>query len=221
MWRCDRDLARVAGLRHRHVLLLCLVTISSTITAPTAPRARSAAVEIAAKLATDACSHYTKQASCLHTPDENCAWDGEKTECYVDYVVHYGKSLSPVLYQSDVTDVTVTAVEGAHAERARDLLNQGFTGAGLNQVSQNGEVTLAERARDPVTLALRARDLLKKGIHSIIVTGRDPRHVSRDRTYLVTESEDLTAACLRAGATNQGIRGFGGVDDPNAVRYCV
>ena len=213
MWRCDRDVARVAGLRHRHVLLLCLVTISSTITAPTAPRARSAAVEIAAKLATDACSHYTKQASCLHTPDENCAWDGEKTECYVDYVVHYGKSLSPVLYQSDVTDVTVTAVEGANAERARDLLNQGFTaGASLNQVSQSGgEVTLAERARD----------LLKEGIHSIIVTGRDPRHVSRDRTYLVTESEDLTAACLRAGATNQGIRGFGGVDDPNAVRYCV
>ena len=202
MWRCDRDVARVAGLRHRHVLLLCLVTISSTITAPTAPRARSAAVEIAAKLATDACSHYTKQASCLHTPDENCAWDGEKTECYVDYVVHYGKSLSSVLHQSDVTDVTVTAVEGAHAERARDL---------LNQVSQSGEVTLAERARD----------LLKEGIHSIIVTGRDPRHVSRDRTYLVTESEDLTAACLRAGATNQGIRGFGGVDDPNAVRYCV
>ena len=213
MWRCDRDVARVAGLRHRHVLLLCLVTISSTITAPTAPRARSAAVEIAAKLAIDVCSHYTKQASCLHTPDENCAWDGEKTECYVDYVVHYGKSLSPVLYQSDVTDVTVTAVEGANAERAQDLLNQGFTaGASLNQVSQSGgEVTLAERARD----------LLKEGIHSIIVTGRDPRHVSRDRTYLVTESEDLTAACLRAGATNQGIRGFGGVDDPNAVRYCV
>ena len=180
MLLCDREPARVAALRHRH-LLLCLVTISSTITAPTAPRAHSAAVEVAPKLARDVCSHYTQQTPCLHTPDENCAWDGEKTECYVDYVVHYGKS-------STIAD------EGARAERARDLLNQGFTGAGLSQVSQSGKATLAERARD----------LLEQGIHSVIVTGRDPRHVNRDRTYLVTESEDLTAACLRAGATNQG-----------------
>jgi hypothetical protein len=45
------------------------------------PGARNAAAEIAAKLASDRCARYTKRDSCLSTPDENCAWDADESEC--------------------------------------------------------------------------------------------------------------------------------------------